>query len=995
MSARLPHAFAELAAPTRATASTSGFANADPPQSGGLASSPHVPKPGTSIDPATGKPHTAGLTRTELDAKKAAAIQAAAPSAPAEPPVSNSDGLTTSAGLGGEWGPGLASAPGVPKPGQSINPETGKPHTAGITRAELEARKAANTAELSPSEADHIGSKGADLLDPAPQTEQIRRGSLTAPTTERRPSDVSGREQAARQFLAAQINEAETASAGTSTPGQEMPGAWGDNKPIPLPGTSANAPTTLYEDVTEGLGKVGQAAFAVIPSPIKEAFHQEATGAPRKVSDASLTSSRSLEASPTNTTGRRASATSIIDQARVQATKLSGNLQGTLESTQRRASANFGPDGTIRKQVLNFVDEAFQSTKELSNAEFGFVASGPGGPGGRINLIPRYSQSAEGQSADKAAPSRPTSEYLGSVPGEKSDGTGALPGSITETGVAILPEEKNLKNESSTNQNVRPGEASSGNSFYAPVVASSTAGPSDTSTSGPATSSTSAPKPSGSHTVVNAPTESTSRDAPSIPTSFASNPTDPASHAVPAPTEGAATASKKGETVAPATSASRPSGAGSLGSSEPLGSLRAEGHSGSGSLAPALAPALPATILGAGVGHGATALPSSAEHEHTTVSSPALTAPGSSSTLSEDSSPISTTTSSNPLGVPQTLHGNDRTTSTSSVTAIAHGREGLPFERSAKAGGIAESPLREGVVAGEEPLSSAGVSNAKSLTPGKEEHGVGHPSSHGIAGAQRDVGKYPAAEHGEAASASSGAAGKSSGTALGAGAGALTGAAVGAGSGRGEGAGLVRNEKEQSGDRARADVPGGSNHEGASTSQTTPSSTTASAAAPTSQSTSHTTTGHTTDQVVGVAPGQTRVRTEEEKLADRGKADVPGFTEEEGEKADVPGNGRDVPGSNHLSEKPAAAAAAGTGVGAGSAVSPASPSTKTAPTTATTSQTTPVKSPTSATTASSATPTSSSHTRTDSAGSGSASGTPSKKEKGGLLKKIKSGLKKL
>ncbi|ODO05455.1 hypothetical protein L198_02148 [Cryptococcus wingfieldii CBS 7118] len=958
MSAPLAHAFADLAAPTAPTASTSGFANADPPPPGGLASSPHVPKPGTSIDPATGKPHTAGLTRTELDAKKAAAIQAAAPSAPAEPPVSNSDGLTTSAGLGGEWGPGLASAPGVPKPGKSINPETGKPHTAGITRAELEARKAAKAAELSPSEADHIKSKGADLLDPAPQTEQIRRGSLTAPTTERRPSDVSGREQAARQLLAAQINEAETASPGTSTPGQEMPGAWGDNKPIPLPGTSANAPTTLYEDVAEGLGKVGQAAFAVIPSPIKEAFHQEAMGAPRRV---------------------RASATSIIDQARVQATKLSGNLQGTLESTQRRASANFGPDGTIRKQVLNFVDEAFQSTKELSNAEFGFVASGPGGPGGRIT-----------------SPSRPTSEYLGSVPGEKSDGTGALPGSITETGVAILPEEKNLKNERSTNQNVRPGEASPGNSFYAPVVASSPAGPSDTSTSGPSTSSTLGPKPSGSHTVVNAPTASTSRDAPSIPTSFASNPTDPASHAVPAPTEGAATASKKGETVAPATSASEPSGAGSLGSSEPLESSRAVGHSG---LAPALAPALPATILGAGAAHGATALPSSSsepQHEHTAVSSPALTAPGSSSTLSEDASPISTTTSSIPAGVPQTLHGNDRTTSTSSVTAIAHGREGLPFERSAKAGGIAESPLREGVVAGEEPFSSAGVSNAKSLTPGKEEHGVGHPSSHGIAGAQRDVGKYPAAEHGEAAS-SSGAAGKSSGTgekaALGAGAGALTGAAVGAGSGRGEGAGLARSEKEQLGDRARADVPGESNLAGASTSQTTPSSSSAAAAAPTSQSNSHT-TGHTTDQVVGIAPGQTRVRTEEEKLADRGKADVPGFTEEE-EKANIPGNGRDVLGSKHLSEKPAAAGA----VGAGSAVSPASPSTKTAPTTATTSQTTPVKSPTSATTPSSATPTSSSHTRTDSAGSGSgavsASGTPSKKEKGGLLKKIKSGLKKI
>jgi hypothetical protein len=36
-----------------------------------LASSPNVPAPGTSINPATGLPHTAGLTRQELAAMKA------------------------------------------------------------------------------------------------------------------------------------------------------------------------------------------------------------------------------------------------------------------------------------------------------------------------------------------------------------------------------------------------------------------------------------------------------------------------------------------------------------------------------------------------------------------------------------------------------------------------------------------------------------------------------------------------------------------------------------------------------------------------------------------------------------------------------------------------------------------------------------------------------------------------------------------------------------
>lgn len=38
---------------------------------GGLGSSPNVPAPGTSMNPATGLPHTAGLTRQELAAMKA------------------------------------------------------------------------------------------------------------------------------------------------------------------------------------------------------------------------------------------------------------------------------------------------------------------------------------------------------------------------------------------------------------------------------------------------------------------------------------------------------------------------------------------------------------------------------------------------------------------------------------------------------------------------------------------------------------------------------------------------------------------------------------------------------------------------------------------------------------------------------------------------------------------------------------------------------------
>lgn len=45
--------------------------------------------------------------------------------------------------IGGITGGGLQSSPNVPRPGESINPETGKPNTAGLTRAELAAKREA------------------------------------------------------------------------------------------------------------------------------------------------------------------------------------------------------------------------------------------------------------------------------------------------------------------------------------------------------------------------------------------------------------------------------------------------------------------------------------------------------------------------------------------------------------------------------------------------------------------------------------------------------------------------------------------------------------------------------------------------------------------------------------------------------------------------------------------------------------------------------------
>jgi hypothetical protein len=74
---------------------------------------------------------------------------------------------------------GMQSSPNVPAAGTSIDPSTGKPFSAGMTRAELEAKKAA---------------------------------------------DLTGREQAARQLAGPGLA---TGAPPVDTPGRELPGGWG------------------------------------------------------------------------------------------------------------------------------------------------------------------------------------------------------------------------------------------------------------------------------------------------------------------------------------------------------------------------------------------------------------------------------------------------------------------------------------------------------------------------------------------------------------------------------------------------------------------------------------------------------------------------------------------------------------------------------------------------------------------------------------------------
>jgi hypothetical protein len=74
-----PHGGANPTDTTPGLGSAPGFGGGFGGGQGGLASSPNVPRPGASIDPATGKPFAAGLTRAELVAKREAeAAEAAA-----------------------------------------------------------------------------------------------------------------------------------------------------------------------------------------------------------------------------------------------------------------------------------------------------------------------------------------------------------------------------------------------------------------------------------------------------------------------------------------------------------------------------------------------------------------------------------------------------------------------------------------------------------------------------------------------------------------------------------------------------------------------------------------------------------------------------------------------------------------------------------------------------------------------------------------------------
>nr|ODN94127.1 hypothetical protein L203_00303 [Cryptococcus depauperatus CBS 7841] len=680
---------------TGATAQTGGFVQADgltvQEDLGGLGSSRNVSKPETSVDPETGNIQTAGLTSAELEQKRTAEA--------------------AEMGQAAFGGAGLASSPNVPRPGTTIDPETGKPHTAGLTREEL-AKKRAAEAELSEAAATvtHAASTTALERDPsqdqtglirenstnvlgsAPQKEEARKES-TGSQNSRKLSDLSGREQAAIQLAAASSHrndsQSDSVSARSSSPGQELPGGWGNTKPIPLPGSGPGAPTTLYEDVAEGLGIVGQAAFAAIPSPIKERIHA--------IND-------------NEKTERRLSATALLGGVKAQTGKITSNITDTIQDTQRRVSENFGPNGAIRNQIKTFVEVAFENPKDALAAKFGFAHNNPDGQ--EVSIVPRVSM--------------PTNEPMGAMPGEHSSGVGALPGTVDESAVAVLPEERI---NSEADQSIRFGE-----------------GPPD-----------SLMQTAIAHTKGEAADASATHVSPSVTTTDRSL---PGRSIAPIDTSPSDISVSKDELKAVNQSNQFPT---SL-TTHPSISLNKHG----------LAPPILSTC-NAGVLHSpSTSLSGTAPSSVDNLSTPLGTSTASHSVL----------TVQNDLA-PNTSHGYDRSTSAASVTAIAHGHEGNPLTKISgpQEDVVGKSPLSQSLVAGKQethgkdtvsgernnasgvdagPLKHmdlthkeaseltthyTGSQNKKTLTPGNVQEGVGHPSTRGNSGTSREPGVYPDPEY--------------------------------------------------------------------------------------------------------------------------------------------------------------------------------------------------------------------------------------------------------
>ncbi|EIW71843.1 hypothetical protein TREMEDRAFT_73420 [Tremella mesenterica DSM 1558] len=456
------------------------------------------------------------LSQTGATAQTSGFVQADPP----DHPSSSSAEETAFAGAGG----GLGSSPNVPKPGTSIDPNTGKPYTAGLTRIELAQIRAAKAVAAAQAEVEaQVG--GLNVGQEGGVRENVGGAKL---------EDLSGREQAARQLTGGLEVEKEE---------KELPGGYGRVTPLPVPGTAEHAPTSIYKDVGDTLHTLGTAAFSALPSSIVGALsnhpHPEGQVSPKRDTAALLDQAKiqadkvvhdvqstiashhpshtshtsdSYAALATDKANSLAASTSdranslaayATEQAKYLAAVASEKATTLAQHTSDHANAlatstaqtadslaavtaakatelasltsaktQTAANGTADKPAI--VDGATSGTTHGAatvNAEIGdtLLQQAKGLVHGALAYTGVVAANSPARAAGELTAvvpkvSLPSNEPAGALPGERSSGVGALPGKNTEAGVAVLPDEKapKLSLPSQEVQGAVPSETSGG-----------------------------------------------------------------------------------------------------------------------------------------------------------------------------------------------------------------------------------------------------------------------------------------------------------------------------------------------------------------------------------------------------------------------------------------------------------------------------------------------------------------------------------------------------
>lgn len=276
---------------------------------GGLGSSPLVPKPGTSG-------HSEGMTMAEFQAKKAAEA-AAVPSAGAGPAGERSASTIVNqignlslennskppSDVDEPRGPFGRKYSGL-KMG-SASSATAAPHetlmaTSGVDSESLKGLSGREQAARQLGGGLGIG-QGAAGAGPAGLRDHPVAGTKSVPASTGHGvagTDAPVSPEAVGMGGLAAPTFARSMTDDVITPGKELPGGWGREfrsclpnerkliislavAPVPAPGTSQHAPTSIYEDVSSALNSVGKAAFTALPTGVVETISgHKADGTP-------------------------------------------------------------------------------------------------------------------------------------------------------------------------------------------------------------------------------------------------------------------------------------------------------------------------------------------------------------------------------------------------------------------------------------------------------------------------------------------------------------------------------------------------------------------------------------------------------------------------------------------------------------------------------------------------------------------------------------------